>query len=97
MSAATVRTTTDLGEALTLLEAADYVLGDITLRMQSWLAHGNAVVVFENVDLCHREAGHRIAMSAPVDNIPAHGPDHPSIGLGWRYVPVLVVTTPEEG
>lgn len=83
--------TVPLNEALDLLGKEGYDDNQKD-RVRSWHDADRYVLVFENHDLGHRACGHKFAM--PWDDgetIPPHGPDHPSIGMGWRYVTAYVV------
>jgi hypothetical protein len=67
-----------------------------------WLADGMTWIgVFENHDLGHRDRGRRVALpydaAQPIPQVGVtRAPDHPSIGLGWRYILVAVChSTPE--
>jgi hypothetical protein len=68
-----------------------------------WLADGQTLIaVFENQDLGHSDLGRRICLSYDqglVDVLvvgKATAPDHAQIGLGWRYILVLVTQDVDE-
>jgi hypothetical protein len=83
--------TIDIDEANHLLRVAGYD-DDQLAKVHSWHDAARYVLIFQNQDLGHSALGHMFAM--PWDDqatIPPHGPDHPSIGFGWRYVTEYVV------
>jgi len=83
-------TTTTIDNALDVMKDSGYD-DDQLAKIQSWHDNDRTVLVFENADLGHPALGHKIAMPWDEGDIPTHGPDHPSVGFGWRYVTHLVV------
>ena len=68
-----------------------------------WLADGQTWIgVFENHDLGHRDLGRRVAFSFDVSQLhtvtlqQTRCVDHPSIGLGWRYLLVAQCHTVQD-
>ena len=65
---------------------------------QRWIARGDAVGVFSNHDLGHRECGRLVFIPLDAEeqnHLPvgkAHAPDNASWGLGWRYLLDEIVT-----
>jgi hypothetical protein len=64
-----------------------------------WLLDGETWIgIFENHDLGHPDRGRRVALPFDTSVKPPEpwtnmrAPDHPSIGLGWRYVLVAICT-----
>jgi hypothetical protein len=58
-----------------------------------WLADGQTWIgIFENHDLGHRDLGHRVAFSFDLSQVGSvtlkqtRCVDHPTIGMGWRYL-----------
>lgn len=81
-----------IDEILAIMKTAGYD-DDQLAKMRSWHDAGRYVLVFENHDLSHYACGHKMAM--PWDGsegatLPPHGPDHPSVGMGWRYLTTFV-------
>lgn len=80
-------TGTELREAFqTALEAPE----DSIAVINRWLARGDGVAVYENVELGHPWAGHRqyVSFGGPEAQIPGDPPTKmPDIGpmLNWRY------------
>ena len=71
--------------------------------IDAWLEDGETVVgVFCNHDLSSSQAGHCIGLSfesTDMDKLivgKTRAPDHPNIGLGWRYILQLVSTDAQE-
>lgn len=66
---------------------------------EEWLNRGDAVGVFENADLSSRSVGHQVFLPLTPDEQESvtpgqtHAPDHPSYGLGWRYLLKTVATS----
>lgn len=87
-------------DIITIDEAVDIMASqhyddDQKAKLRSFHENGRRVLIFQNEDLGHRAIGHVIAMPLDADKeIPLHGPDHPSIGLGWRYLTRYVVEPP---
>ena len=80
------------GEAMSLRKTID-----------GWLEDGETVVgVFCNHDLSSSQVGHCIGISfesTDTDKLivgESRAPDHPAIGLGWRYILQLVSTDTNE-
>lgn len=59
---------------------------------RAWLARGDAIGVFQNVAMDSANCGHLCFMPvspeqrAQVTVGQTRAPDHPSIGLGWKYI-----------
>lgn len=59
---------------------------------RAWLARGDAIGVFQNVAMDSANCGHLCFMPiTPGERIKVtvgqtRAPDHPSIGLGWKYI-----------
>jgi hypothetical protein len=94
-------------ETWTVEQAADKVgEGDATVRaaLESKIADGKGLAIYENHDLGHPMLGHAMAFTygaltaqfeGGVDSLPEHCPDglakHITGGINWRYVLVAVV------
>lgn len=81
-------TRTELLESLqSALEAPE----DAAVVINRWLARGDGVAVYENVELGHPDAGHRqyVSFGSPEAQIPDAFPPSrmPDIGsaINWRY------------
>lgn len=72
-------------EILAIMKAEGYD-DEQLVKVYSWYDAGRTVLVFENHDLGHYALGHKIAMPWDDAELPPHGPDHPNIGMGWRYI-----------
>ncbi|HET7110255.1 MAG TPA: hypothetical protein VFI41_05250 [Gemmatimonadales bacterium] len=64
---------------------------NVRVRVNQWLARGDGVAVYENVELGHPDAGHRqyVSYGSPEAQIPDAFPPSrmPDIGgsINWRY------------
>jgi hypothetical protein len=83
--------TITIDEAVAIMAAHKYD-DDQKAKLRTFHTDGRRVLIFENHDFGHPALGHVIAMSWSAEgDVPPHGPDHPSIGMGWRYVTSYVV------
>lgn len=85
-------------EGLAIMVERGYDQDHIEERWRLWLGRGDHALIFVNNDLSHPGIGHAITMPwAAEDPEPPHAPDHPAIGLGWRYTTDYRINTmPEE-
>lgn len=72
------------------LQKALEPLGDATHVINRWLARGDGVAVYENMELGHPDAGHRqfVSFGGPEAQIQGNPPSRmPDIGgaINWRY------------
>lgn len=92
MSAQTIT----IDEGVTIMVDGGYPPGMFTPQWSHWLNRGDVILIFTNQDLSHPEVGHVITMPWYGDleehPLPPHAPDHPAIGLGWRYTLTHTIT-----
>jgi hypothetical protein len=89
-------TTITIAKATEIMREASYDDSQLA-RLTSWHENGRIILIFENHDLDHSDCGHKFAMPwDDAEKLPPHGPDHPSIGLGWRYLTTYVVYPAEK-
>lgn len=69
---------------------------EFTPQWSHWLGRGDIILIFTNQDLGHGALGHVLTMpwysNLEEHPLPPHAPDHPAIGLGWRYLPTHIIT-----